>query len=73
MPHIVVKLWPGHSEEEKTAMAREVVESAAKALNAQPDWFTVGVEEVAPEDWDETVVRPEIQGKAHTLYYPSNK
>lgn len=73
MPHIVVKLWPGHCEEEKSAMAQALVNAAAKELHAQPEWFTVAVEEVAPEQWEEQVVQPEINGKADTLYFRQGK
>lgn len=69
MPHIVVKLWPGHSEEEKVAMTHALVEAASRTLHAQPEWFTVGVEEVSPEVWEAKVVAPEINGKADTLYF----
>ena len=69
MPHIVVKLWPGRTEEQKTAMARALVEAAGKNLNASPEWLSVAIEEVAPENWEEQVVTPEIDGKADTLYF----
>ena len=69
MPHVVIKLWPGRSEEQKTAMVHAVVEAAEKTLGAAPQWLSVSVEEVAPEVWEEQVVQPEITGKADTLYF----
>ena len=73
MPHIVVKLWPGRTEEQKAAMARALVEAAGKNLNASPQWLSVAIEEVAPENWEEQVVAPEIDGKADTLYFRQGK
>ena len=68
MPHVVIKLWPGRTEEEKKAMTEAVVRAAEEHLHADPDWVSVGIEEVDPERWDEDVFRPEILGKQDTLY-----
>jgi len=68
MPHIVVKLWPGHTEEEKKAFADAIVADAVKHLDAEPGWVSVGIEEIPPECWEEDVFRPEILGKRDTLY-----
>ena len=68
MPHIAAKMWPGHTEEEKKAFAAAVVDAAVKHLNVPAGWVSVGIEEVAPERWDEDVFRPEILGKKDTLY-----
>ena len=62
MPHIAVKLWPGRSEEEKRAFARAVADKA---------WVSVSIEEIEPEAWDETVVRPEILEKPDIQYVRS--
>ena len=51
MPHIAVKLWPGRSEEEKTAFARAVADDAARYLHADRAWVSVSIEEIAPEAW----------------------
>ena len=68
MPHIVIKLWPGHTEEEKRAAAEAVVRAAAEQLHAEPGWFSVGIEEVSPQRWEEEVFRPEILEKRDSLY-----
>jgi len=69
MPHIVVKMYPGRSEEMKSAMVQALLNAASDALKAPQDWFTIGVEEVTPDNWEEQVAKPEIEGKADTLYY----
>ena len=51
MPHIAVKLWPGRSEEEKTAFARAVADDAARYLHADKAWVSVSIEEIEPEAW----------------------
>ena len=71
MPHIAVKLWPGRSEEEQRAFARAVADDAARYLHADKAWVSVSIEEIEPEAWDETVVRPEILEKPDIQYVRS--
>ena len=71
MPHVAVKLWPGRSEEEKRAFARAVADDAARYLHADKAWVSVSIEEIEPEAWDETVVRPEILEKPDIQYVRS--
>ena len=33
MPHVIVKLWPGKSEQQKVRLAEELVKDVTKILN----------------------------------------
>ncbi len=68
MPHVIVKLWPGKSEEQKTRLAAEIVKDVAKVLNYGEESVSVAIEEVAPEDWAEKVYQPDIVNNAEKLY-----
>jgi 4-oxalocrotonate tautomerase len=68
MPHIVVKLVPGRSEEQKTRLAKEIVKDVISILNAEEDSVSVAIEEVDSQDWMETVYKPDIQDKWDTVY-----
>ena len=68
MPHIIVKLWPGRSEEQKTRLAEEIVKDVVDILGNGEDSVSVAMEEVAPEDWKEKVYKPDILDKQKTLY-----
>lgn len=46
MPHVIVKLWPGKSEEQKTRLAGEVVRDVMKVLNYGEESVSVAIEEV---------------------------
>ena len=46
MPHVIVKVWPGHTEEQKQLFADAVVDAAVKHLDAEPGWVSVGIEEI---------------------------
>jgi 4-oxalocrotonate tautomerase len=68
MPHVVVKLVSGKSEEQKARLAAAIVRDVMDVLQFGEEAVSVAFEEVAPEDWAEKVYRPEIQGKRETLY-----
>ena len=60
MPHVIVKLWPGKSEEQKTRLAEEIVKDVTKVLNYGEESVSVAIEEVEPQDWAEKVYQPDI-------------
>jgi 4-oxalocrotonate tautomerase len=72
MPHVIVKLWPGRTEEQKHQLADEFTKAINKVLGVPADNVSVGFEEVAPEDWKEKVWNPDIRDKAGTLYKKPN-
>ena len=68
MPHVIVKLWPGRSEEQKRAMAAKVTAVIKETLGATDDYISVGVEEITSGEWPKAVYKPDIVDKADTLY-----
>ena len=68
MPHVIVKLWPGKSEEQKTRLAEEIVKDVTKVLNYGEESVSVAIEEVEPKDWAEKVYRTDIVNNSEKLY-----
>jgi 4-oxalocrotonate tautomerase family enzyme len=60
MPHVIVKLYPGRSEEQKKQLAREIVKNVVKIAKCEEKSVSVAFEEVEPEDWAATVYEPDI-------------
>ena len=60
MPHVIVKLYPGRSEEQKKLLAREIVKSVREIAVCEEKSVSVAFEEVAPADWAEKVYKPDI-------------
>ncbi|WP_159981320.1 MULTISPECIES: tautomerase family protein [unclassified Novosphingobium] len=63
MPHIIVKLWPGKSAQQKQALSDAIAQSVMDHLGYSEDAISIGFDEVAPEAWDDQVVKSEILGK----------
>jgi 4-oxalocrotonate tautomerase len=68
MPHVIVKLYAGRSEREKVRLASEITEAVRIALQLDKKSISVGIEDVAPEDWVEKVYKPDILGHRETIY-----
>ena len=68
MPHVIVKLWTGKSEQQKSRMAEAVTKAVMASLGYGEESVSVSVEEVAPGDWTDEVYKPDILGGSGKLY-----
>jgi len=68
MPHIVVKLWPGKSEEQQARLTEAITKDVMEILNYAEKSVSVAMEESQPQDWPEKVYKPEIQNNLDKLY-----
>ncbi|KPJ77920.1 MAG: 4-oxalocrotonate tautomerase [Deltaproteobacteria bacterium SG8_13] len=68
MPHIIVKLYPGRTEEQKHHLARRMVRDVVAIAGCEEKSVSVAIEEVKPEDWTEKVYNPDIIGRQQQLY-----
>jgi len=68
MPHVVVKLLAGKSEEQKCRLAEEITKDVMSIFNYGEESVSVAFEEINPQDWTEKVYKPDIQNKWDQLY-----
>jgi 4-oxalocrotonate tautomerase len=68
MPHVIVKLVSGKSEEQKTRLAEAITNDVMEILNYGEEAVSVAFEEVASQDWAEKVYKPDIKGKWDKVY-----
>ena len=68
MPHAIIKMYTGQSEQQKKQLA-EAVSSAIMASTGYGEAaVSVSIQDVAPSDWAETVYRPDIIEQPNRLY-----
>jgi len=60
MPHVIVKLWPGKSEQQKTRLAEAITKDVMEILHYGDESVSVAFEEVKSRDWLEKVYKPDI-------------
>ena len=68
MPHVIVKLWPGKSEQQKARLAEKIVEDVTTVLNYGEESVSVAFEEIDSRDWAEKVYQPDIVRHSDRLY-----
>jgi len=68
MPHVIVKLWPGKSEQQRTRLADKIAKDVMDVLNYGEESVSVGFEEISSKDWKEKVYKPDITDKWDKLY-----
>lgn len=68
MPHIIIKLYPGRTEDQKKAMAEAVGEAVIRSLNADPKTISVDIQEVPSEEWKESVYDVDIRPRMDHLW-----
>jgi 4-oxalocrotonate tautomerase len=66
MPHVIVKLYSGRSEQQKARLAEDGTKAIMTTLNYGEDSVSAGIEHVEPRDWAETVLKPGILAKSET-------
>ena len=67
MPHVIVKLWPGKSAEQKRRLSDAIVWDVTSILNYGDESVSVAFDEVASNEWTDSVFNPDIIGKWDSL------
>jgi len=68
MPHVIVKLWPGKSEQQKTRLAEATTKDVMSILHYGEKSVSVAMEEIKPGEWAEKVYRAELKDNLDKLY-----
>ncbi len=68
MPHVIVKLYSGKSEEQKARIAEEITKAVMAGAQCSERAVSVSIEDVEPDQWVEEVYKPDILGKWDKLY-----
>ena len=67
-PHVIVKLYPGRSEQQKIQLAEAIVKDVVAIIKCGEESVSVAIEEIKPEDWAERVYKPDILNTPGRLY-----
>ena len=68
MPHVVVKLWPGKSEQQKARLAEAITKYVMEIFNYGDESVSVAMEEIPAADWKDNVYKPDILDHPERLY-----
>ena len=65
---MIVKLWPGKSEQQKTRLAEAITKDVMEILHYGDESVSVAFEELKSRDWLEKVYKPDILNNWNTVY-----
>ena len=68
MPHVIIKLWAGKSEQQKTKLAEQITKAVMNTLSYGEESVSVAIEEIDSKDWTEQVYKPDILGRPDRIY-----
>ena len=68
MPHVIVKMYPGRSEQQKALLAEAIVKDVMTFTGVGDEAVSVSIEEIGPSDWVEKVYQPDILNCPGKLY-----
>lgn len=68
MPHVIIKLYAGKSEQQKSKLAEEVTKAVMVGAQCGEHSVSVSIEDIDPSDWTEQVYKPDILGHPDTLF-----
>ncbi|MBQ4093350.1 MAG: tautomerase family protein [Firmicutes bacterium] len=60
MPYIAIKSYP-KDEETKKLLVEKINDVVMEVTGCPPQAITISLEEILPEDWEEKIVKPEIE------------
>ena len=68
MPHVIIKLYPGRTEEQKKRLAEAITRDVMEIAQCPEMTVSVALEEIGIDDWAEKVYRPDILNNEANLY-----
>jgi 4-oxalocrotonate tautomerase len=68
MPHVIIKLQTGRSEQQKAKIAELVTNAIMAGASCAESSVSVSIEDIEANDWVEKVYKPDIIQRPDTLY-----
>jgi 4-oxalocrotonate tautomerase len=68
MPHVIVKMLPGRTNEQKKQLAAAITKAVMNITGNEEQAVSVSIEDVGQNDWREKVYKPDIAANWDKLY-----
>ncbi len=68
MPHVIVKLLSGRSDDQKKIIADAITQAVMTTAKCKEAAVSVSLEDVEPDAWVEQVYKPDILGNWDKVY-----
>ena len=68
MPHIIVKMFPGRTDDQKKELAEKISKEVVDVCGCSKDAVSLSYEEIPREEWKEKVYKPDIEDQPEKLW-----
>ena len=68
MPHVIIKMVAGRSEEQKACLADSVTKAIMAGAGCDEPAVSVSIQDIQPDRWTPDVYQPDIADRWDTLY-----
>ncbi|WP_105615060.1 tautomerase family protein [Vallitalea okinawensis] len=68
MPHALIKLWTGRSEEQKKLLALRISQVIAETANVEEECISIAIQDIEKDVWYEQVYSKDIIEYQDILY-----
>ena len=68
MPHVIIKMHTGRTEEQKAQLTKAIVEDLMAIVNCKEEVISVAIQDVLPNQWEDEVYKPDILEGSVKLY-----
>jgi 4-oxalocrotonate tautomerase len=68
MPHVIVKLWPGKSEQQKVRLGEAITQDVMDILRYGEESASLALEEIKSTDWLAKMYQPDVKNEWENLY-----
>ncbi|WP_439624870.1 tautomerase family protein [Shinella sp.] len=68
MPHVILKMLEGRTEEQKQALTEALTRAVTESLGCGENLVSVAIEDFKDEEWMAKVYGPDIQERSATIY-----
>ena len=68
MPHVIIKAWPGKTEQQKQTLADRIAQDVMDVFGYGEESVSVALEEINPRDLAAQVYQPDIKQGRGKLY-----
>jgi len=74
MPYIAIKRYPGGDPEADRRVVEEISKLLQREWGVEPDWVSISLEELPPEEFDEQVEQGDmVRARGHMLLLHGEK
>ncbi len=68
MPHAIIKLWPGRTEEQKKLLTERITKAIIETVDSEEKSVSISIVEVGKSEWGKEVYKKDIINCKDTLY-----